>query len=117
MRQGQHHEPGDQDNIREKYGESHARTISTACSTACPALSRSRGIGTTIKELAELLLRQSGCKTPIQYLASGPTFVTHRIGCTKRAERDLGFRWSVDLEDGMRSLIDWRRRQSMPLAA
>jgi UDP-glucose 4-epimerase len=77
-----------------------------------------RGIGTTIKELAELLLRLTGCKTPIQYLASGPTFVTHRIGCTKQAERDLGFRWSVDLEDGMRSLIEWRRRmKNLPLAA
>lgn len=76
-----------------------------------------RGIGTTIKELAELLLKLTGCKTPIQYLASGPTFVTHRIGCTKRAECDLGFQWSVDLEDGMRSLIEWRRRHAMSLAA
>ena len=61
--------------------------------------------------------RSAKVETPIQYLASGPTFVTHRIGCTKRAERDLGFQWSVDLEDGMRSLIDWRRRQALPLAA
>jgi UDP-glucose 4-epimerase len=76
-----------------------------------------RGIGTTIKELAELLLRLTGCRTPIQYLPSGPTFVTHRIGCTQRAEGDLGFRWSVDLEDGMKSLIDWRRRQTLPVAA
>jgi UDP-glucose 4-epimerase len=76
-----------------------------------------RGIGTTIKELAELLLRLTGCKTPIQHVASGPTFVTHRIGCTRRAERDLGFRWSVDLEEGMRSLIDWRRRPTQRAAA
>lgn len=78
-----------------------------------------RGIGTTIKELAELLLKLTGGKAPIQYLPSGPTFVTHRIGCTKRAERDLGFQWTVDLEDGMRSLIEWRRRhaQAQRLAA
>jgi UDP-glucose 4-epimerase len=68
-----------------------------------------RGIGTTIKELADLLLKLTSCQTPIQYHASGPTFVTHRIGCTKRAERDLGFRWSVDLEAGVRGLIEWRR--------
>jgi UDP-glucose 4-epimerase len=71
-----------------------------------------RGIGTTIRELAELLLRLTGSKQEIEYAAAGPTFVTHRIGDTQRAERDLGFRWSIGLEEGMRSLIDWRFSQS-----
>jgi UDP-glucose 4-epimerase len=70
-----------------------------------------RGIGTTIRELAELLLRLAGSRKPIQYNPSGPTFVTHRIGCTKKAEADLGYRWTIGLEDGMQSLIDWRRSQ------
>jgi UDP-glucose 4-epimerase len=67
-----------------------------------------RGIGTTINELAELLLRLTNCRQPIRYAPAGPTFVTHRIGCPLRAEKDLGFRWSIDLEEGMRSLIEWR---------
>ena len=77
-----------------------------------------RGIGTTINELAELLLRLTNCPQPISYAPAGQTFVTHRIGCPLRAEKDLGFRWSINLEEGMRSLIDWRWRQvAAPLAA
>ena len=64
-----------------------------------------RGVGTTIKELTELLLRLAGSRLPIQYEPAGLTFVTNRIGCPLRAERDLGYRWTIDLEEGMRSLI------------
>jgi len=67
-----------------------------------------RGIGTSIKELTELLLELSGSDQEIAYEPAGLTFVTNRIGCPKAAERDLGFRWTVDLADGMRSLIEWR---------
>lgn len=68
-----------------------------------------RGIGTSIKELTELLLRLTGSDLPIEYQPAGETFVTNRIGSTEAAERDLGFRWRVGLEDGMRKLIEWRR--------
>jgi UDP-glucose 4-epimerase len=71
-----------------------------------------RGEGTTVKELAELLLRLTNCTLPIQYAPTGPTYVTHRIGCTKQAASDLGFHWSIGLEEGMRSLIDWRSCQT-----
>jgi UDP-glucose 4-epimerase len=67
-----------------------------------------RGIGTSIKELTEVLLQLTGSDLPIEYLPSGQTFVTNRIGSTDAAERDLGFRWDVDLEEGMRRLIAWR---------
>ena len=69
-----------------------------------------RGIGTTIKELTELLLQLSGSPLSIQYEPAGLTFVTNRIGCPKRAQRDLCYRWTIDLEEGMRSLIQWRQR-------
>ena len=69
-----------------------------------------RGVGTTIKELTELLLRLTGSKLGIQYEPAGLTFVTNRIGCPRRAEQDLGYRWTIDLEEGMRSLIAWRRQ-------
>lgn len=68
-----------------------------------------RGIKTSIKELAELLLRLSGREDlGVQYEPAGQTFVTNRVGCPKAAERDIGFRWSIELEAGMQSLIDWR---------
>jgi len=37
------------------------------------------------------------------------TFVTNRVGDPAAAERDLGFKWSVDLEDGLSRLIEWRK--------
>jgi UDP-glucose 4-epimerase len=68
-----------------------------------------RGIKTSIKELAELLLELSGSDLEIEYLPSGETFVSNRVGSTEAAERDLDFRWSVDLEQGMKTLIAWRK--------
>ena len=76
-----------------------------------------RGIGTSIKELTELLLRLNDSDLPIQYEEAGLTFVTNRIGCPKAAERDLGFKWTIELEEGMRSLIEWRREDSAALEA
>jgi UDP-glucose 4-epimerase len=67
-----------------------------------------RGIGTSIKELTELLLRLTGSDLGLEYQPAGETFVTNRIGSIEDAERDLGFRWQVDLEEGMRRLIEWR---------
>jgi UDP-glucose 4-epimerase len=74
-----------------------------------------RGIGTSIKDLTKLLLRLSNSRLEIAYEPEGLTFVTNRIGCTAKAKRDLGFEWSVDLEVGMSSLIDWRRSEQAAL--
>jgi UDP-glucose 4-epimerase len=68
-----------------------------------------RGIGTTVRELAELLLELTGSDLQIEYRSAGQTFVKNRVGSTRAAERDLDFRWSVSLEEGMRKLIEWRR--------
>ncbi len=76
-----------------------------------------RGVGTSIKELTELLLRLTGSDLPIRYEKAGLTFVTNRVGCAIRAQRDLGFFWNVDLEEGMRSLIEWRREHQAALQA
>jgi UDP-glucose 4-epimerase len=68
-----------------------------------------RGIGTSIREISEALIRLSGSDAQIQYEPAGQTFVTNRIGTIEAAERDLGFRWTIDLDEGLQSLIDWRR--------
>jgi len=68
-----------------------------------------RGIKTSIKELTELILKITGSNLPINFEAAGQTFVTNRVGDPTAAERDLGFKWTVDLEDGLRHLIDWRK--------
>jgi UDP-glucose 4-epimerase len=68
-----------------------------------------RGIKTSIKELTQMILKITGSELPIQYEPAGQTFVTNRIGDPVAAERDLGFRWTVDLEDGLKRLIEWRK--------
>ena len=67
-----------------------------------------RGIKTSIKELTELILQITGSDLQIRYEPAGQTFVTNRVGDPVGAERDLGFKWTVDLEDGLRRLIAWR---------
>jgi UDP-glucose 4-epimerase len=68
-----------------------------------------RGIKTSIKELTELILKITGSDLPIQYEPAGQTFVTNRVGDPVSAEKDLDFKWTVDLEDGLRRLIEWRK--------
>jgi UDP-glucose 4-epimerase len=68
-----------------------------------------RGIKTSIRELAELILKITDSNLPIQFEPDSQTFVTNRVGDPIAAERDLDFTWSVDLEDGLRKLIEWRK--------
>lgn len=67
-----------------------------------------RGIGITIRELGELLIKLTSSKQEIEYIPKGLTFVTSRIGDTLKAESEIGFKWSVDIEQGMKNLINWR---------
>lgn len=68
-----------------------------------------RGIKTSIKELTELILKMYGSDLPIQYEPAGQTFVTNRVGDPVQAQNDLGFTWKVDLEEGLKQLIAWRK--------
>lgn len=69
------------------------------------------GKRTSLKELAELLLKLTGCTRPIRYEpASRQTLVRNRIGSAARAKREIGFEASVPLADGLKDLIAWRRR-------
>ena len=68
-----------------------------------------RGIGTSIKELSELLISLSGSQQKIKYEPAGQTFVTNRIGSIAKAEKEIQFKWGVDLQEGMRQLIAWRK--------
>ncbi len=67
------------------------------------------GQGTTIKAITEMILDLTGSNLPIQYEPAGQTFVTKRIGDPEQAARDLGFRSSIELRDGLKRLIEWRQ--------
>ena len=75
-----------------------------------------RGIGTSIRELTELLLEITGADLDIEYRPEGRTFVTNRVGDPEKAFRDLGFRWSVGLREGLEEVIQWRRADRARLA-
>ena len=70
------------------------------------------GIGTTVRKLVESILEVTGATPPIRYEPAGETFVTRRIGSTEQAKRDLAFEAEVELSEGLRELVSWRRRRS-----
>ena len=74
------------------------------------------GVRTSIKDLAQLLRRLAGTDVPIEHQPERVTFVRSRIGCTKRAADEIGFKAKVGLEDGLRKLIEWRMSDSARLA-
>jgi UDP-glucose 4-epimerase len=67
------------------------------------------GKRTTLKELAELLLEITGTNKPIHYSArSQATLVRNRIGCPKKASKEIGFTATTELRAGLQRLIAWR---------
>jgi UDP-glucose 4-epimerase len=70
-----------------------------------------RGVKTSIKELVGLILEITGCALEIQYEPAGLTFVSHRVGSTEKAEKELGFKAVIDLREGLAKLIQWRNQQ------
>lgn len=68
------------------------------------------GIKTTINELVTLLLEITGSDLQPEYRPQEQMFVTNRVGSTEKAENEMGFRARVPLEEGLRSVVEWRRR-------
>jgi UDP-glucose 4-epimerase len=67
------------------------------------------GKRTSLKEIAEKLLNLTGSNQPIKYASrSQATLVRNRIGSPKRAQEEIGFTAEIDLDEGLRRLINWR---------
>lgn len=66
------------------------------------------GVKTSIRELAETLLRITGSDVGISYQPEGLSFVTNRIGSTARARDEIGFEAKVALEEGLQRVVEWR---------
>lgn len=69
-----------------------------------------KGTKTTINELVQKLLAITGSKLKPEYHPQEHIFVTHRLGSTDKAEKLLGFKATKDLDDGLRSVVAWRRQ-------
>ena len=68
------------------------------------------GVKTTINELVHLLLEITGSKLRPEYRPQEQMFVSHRVGSTEKAQRMLGFEAKICLDEGLRSVVEWRRR-------
>ena len=68
------------------------------------------GRRTSLKELAERLCHLTGCNQPISYAPrSQATLVRNRIGSPELATAEIGFKAQIDLDEGLRRLIAWRK--------
>jgi len=67
------------------------------------------GLRTTINALVTLLLEITGSTLQPEYRPQARMFVTHRVGSTNKAEKMLGFRATIPLRDGLRSVVAWRQ--------
>lgn len=84
------------------------------CAMSADATDRFYNVGTgkrtTLREVAEKLINLTGSNQPINYAPrSQATLVRNRIGSPDRAEAEIGFKASIDLDTGLRRLIEWRR--------
>jgi UDP-glucose 4-epimerase len=68
------------------------------------------GVQTTINELVSRLLALTGSPLTIDYRPDEQMFVTNRVGSTARAAADLGFEARVPLDEGLKSVVEWRAR-------
>jgi UDP-glucose 4-epimerase len=75
------------------------------------------GVRTSIRELVELLLEITGSNLEPEFRPQEQMFVTHRVGSTDKAERLLGFRATIPLEEGLRSVVEWRRHDQAGVIA
>jgi UDP-glucose 4-epimerase len=84
------------------------------CAARAAAVDRFYNVGTgkrtSLKELAEMLLHLTGSNQPISFAPrSQATLVRNRIGSPVLARKDLAFEAKIDLPEGLRRLIQWRR--------
>ncbi|WP_431064154.1 NAD-dependent epimerase/dehydratase family protein [Methylotuvimicrobium sp.] len=70
------------------------------------------GVQTSIKQLCDLILelKQSYLKVTYKPYSADDArrMVQNRIGCPKKAEADLGFKYRYELREGLQKLISWR---------
>jgi UDP-glucose 4-epimerase len=76
------------------------------------------GKRTSLRELAEMLIELTGCEKEINYAPrSQATLVRNRIGDPRRAREEIGFEAGLDLKEGLKRLIHWRRTHKAEVAA
>jgi len=78
----------------------------------CDPVNIGCGKAVTVKEVVDIILKASGHEdAEIVFDTSKPSTIPVRMVDTSKAERVLGFRSQVTLEDGIKDTVDWFRKQ------
>lgn len=71
------------------------------------------GVQTSIGDLCSLILEMKQSSLKVQYnpysADDARRMVQNRIGCPKKATKDLSFTYEIGLREGIQRLIDWRK--------
>ena len=69
-------------------------------------------VQTSIKDLIQTMLRLKNSNLEVVYKPyaenDARALVQNRIGSRQKAEKELGFKYQYELEEGLQKLIDWR---------
>jgi UDP-glucose 4-epimerase len=94
-----------------------ANILALKSDVADDCLNIGTGVKTTIADLVDGLLRITGSGLRPEYRPQETMFVTHRVGSTDKAERLIGFRARVPLDEGLCSVVGWRAADRAPADA
>jgi UDP-glucose 4-epimerase len=90
-----------------------ANSMAANSSITDDVLNIASGTETSLTELAEALGRVMGIDCPPEYgPARKATPVWRRLADVRKAERQIGFKAKVSLEEGLRQLVEWWSRET-----
>jgi UDP-glucose 4-epimerase len=93
----------------EDVGRANVLGMKADCADEC--FNIGVGVGTTINELVDRLLRLTGSALKPTHVPEASSFVTHRIGSTDKAKQRIGFEATTSLDEGLRRVVAWRQEQ------
>jgi UDP-glucose 4-epimerase len=96
-----------------------ANVLAATASATDEVFNVASGTETSLARLARVLLDAMGAEPRVERgPARAVNNVARRLADTRRAERELGFRAQIGLEEGLRGLVQWwRAEREEPVAA
>jgi UDP-glucose 4-epimerase len=88
-----------------------ANLLALKCPVTDEVFNVASGVETSLNQLVTLILSITGAPLVPEYRSQECILVQRRRGSTEKAERVLGFKAQVSLEEGLRHLIAWRRKE------
>jgi UDP-glucose 4-epimerase len=92
-----------------------ANILAADCDATDEVFNVACGVETSLLELAQMLIAAMGADLEVEFgPARGTAAVTRRLADTDKARQLLGFEAQVDLEEGLRRLVEWWRTERAP---